>query len=229
MSNITLSKTTLAILKVASQINNSFLAKPGDRINVNRDSGSIMLRAKIDETWPTEFALYELNRFLQVVNSPAMANAELKFEEAERRVNISSGKSNVRYNFSDASLVSGYSDKEIVISNVNASFELSEQTLDDISRMAGILGHTHLTIKVEGGKIWVLTSNPKLENASNEYKIEIAENTENFPDGSWALKLENLILLDGSYQVSIFKGVAAAFEHKVHDVKIFIGLERAAV
>ena len=228
MSTISLSKNTLSILKVAAQINNSILFKPGQEIKTATESGVIMLHATIDETWPREFAVYELNRLLQVLNQSAMSGAQLNFEDGQEYVEIKANRSKVRYNFSDASMIS-YQDRAIVINpaDVNLSFLISEQTLADSRKMAGVLGHTHIKFKVENNKVLMITSNPTLDGMSNEYttEIELAEG-ETYPDGEFSIKLENLILLDGSYRVTIFKGLAVEFAHQAINARIFLGLER---
>ena len=102
-SSIVLSKNTLSILKVAAQINTSILFKPGQEIKTATENGVIMLHAVIDETWPREFAVYELNRLLQVLNQSAMTGASLNFTDGKEFVEIKSSNAKVRYNFSDAS------------------------------------------------------------------------------------------------------------------------------
>lgn len=227
-SSIVLSKNTLSILKVAAQINTSILFKPGQEIKTATENGVIMLHAVIDETWPREFAVYELNRLLQVLNQSAMTGASLNFTDGKEFVEIKSSNAKVRYNFSDASMIS-YRDKAIVIDpkDVNLSFVISEQTIADVRKMAGVLGHTHIKFKVENNVIKMITNNPTLDQSSNEFTVDIdTPEGETYVDGEYSIKIENMILIDGAYRITIFKGLAAQFEHQVLNARIFFGLER---
>ncbi|AXF41374.1 hypothetical protein SHAb15599_00003 [Acinetobacter phage SH-Ab 15599] len=226
--SITLSANTLGILKVASQINNAVLFRAGNEIKATTESGIIILQATIDEEWPRDFAILELNRLLQVLNQSAMTGAALHFEDGKECVEIKASRSRVRYNFSDMEMVTSV-DRTIVVepNDVNLSFDLNEQTLNDVRKMAGVLAHSHLRIECKDNTIKLITYDPKLDDLSNEYttEIEVPEGA-NFADGTFNIKLENMILLPGSHKVSIFKGVAAEFAHQTVKASIFMGLEK---
>lgn len=224
-STISLSKSTLGILKVASLINPSFLAKKGKEIRSINEAGSIFLQAKIEEEFPRDFAIYELQRLLSVLNANTMAGAELTFADDQDYMDIKAGKSSVRYNFADPSYIK-YKDKDLVVDNENLVVTLSDAQIADIRKMASVLGHSHIIFRVTPLSVDLVITTPNLSTASNDFTINLNSNETNAPEKDYKIKIENLVLLDGSYKVTIFKGVVSQWLHEAGDVSIFIGLEK---
>lgn len=220
---INIGKNTLTVLKVAASINPSILVKAGNEIRSLSQSGSVFMEAKIDETFPSEFAIYELNRLLSVLNSSAMTGAELRFEDDKDFMVVAAGNAKVNYHFSDPSFVK-YKDTTIPVDNVNAEVLLTDTQISEIRKMSGILGHTHIKFKVRAGSIQLVCTNPDMT-VANDFSIDLSKNEENFADGEFSIKLENLLLVEGNYKVVIFKGIVSKWIHESGNVDIFIGLE----
>ena len=59
-----LSDKTHTILKNFAGINNSILVKQGDKLRTISVAKNILAEASIDEEFPKDFAIYDLNQFL---------------------------------------------------------------------------------------------------------------------------------------------------------------------
>ena len=75
-----LSDSTLSILRNFAGINNSILVKRGNRLRTISVAKNILAEANLDEDFPSDFALYDLNQFLNVNNS-LFRNPELDFTD----------------------------------------------------------------------------------------------------------------------------------------------------
>ena len=64
MNNMKLSDNTLTILKNFAGINNSILVKEGNRLRTISVAKNILAEADITEEFPRDFAIYDLNQFL---------------------------------------------------------------------------------------------------------------------------------------------------------------------
>ena len=63
-NNMKLSDSTLTILKNFAGINNSILVKEGKRLRTISVAKNILAEAEIKENFPKDFAIYDLNQFL---------------------------------------------------------------------------------------------------------------------------------------------------------------------
>ena len=98
MSNIALSKTTIEILKNFSTINTSIVIKEGNVLRTISNEENILATAKVEETFPQTFAIYDLNQFLAGLS--LFENPSLVFDNVDYLI-IKSGRSRVKYYFSD--------------------------------------------------------------------------------------------------------------------------------
>ena len=63
-----LSEQTVSILKNFSTINQNLVIKQGSEISTMSAMKNIVSKAKVDETFPVEFAIYDLNEFLSAMS-----------------------------------------------------------------------------------------------------------------------------------------------------------------
>lgn len=102
MSTVTFSKNTLAILKNFSSLNSNLLVKEGNVIKTITPSKNGMAVATVDETFDTEFGIWDLNKFLGVIslfNNPS-------FAFGDKSVKIKNGGSSVvNYYYSEPRLL----------------------------------------------------------------------------------------------------------------------------
>ena len=86
-----LSDQTISILKNYSTINESLLFTEGNRLRTNAKNKSLLASAKIEETIPVKFAIYNLNQFLSAMTM--FGQADLDFTEKSVKMTFSDGRS----------------------------------------------------------------------------------------------------------------------------------------
>lgn len=218
---IKLSKDTLEIIKNASTINNSMRFSVGNSIKTINAAGNVIMEATIDETLPVEFSIYELNKFLSVLNLPNMKDAELVFED-DKKVTIQSGKSKIQYYFTDASFTT-HPNKDINLPSVDLETEVEADTLEGFTKAASALGHKILAFRVQTGKALLVATTPDID-TSNDYVYELGDTTA--ADGEYKLKIENLKIIPGDYTIQICAKGLMKLVHKTRPLTFFLGLER---
>ena len=87
-----LSDKTLTILKNFAGINNSILVKQGTQLRTISVAKNILAEAQIDEEFPREFGIYDLNQFLNGLS--LHQDPEMDFSP-ESYLNIREGMSRV--------------------------------------------------------------------------------------------------------------------------------------
>ena len=131
-----LSDSTLSILRNFAGINNSILVKKGNRLRTISVAKNILAEANLNEEFPSDFALYDLNQFLNVNNS-LFRNPELDFTD-KGYVVISEGKSKQTFFFADPNVIVTPPDKDITLPTEDVCFELSTEQLDKLLKAAAI-------------------------------------------------------------------------------------------
>ena len=98
-----LNTNTQNILKNFSEINTNILIKPGKELSTISTMRNIFAKASIDESFDTEFGIYDLNEFLAVVSG--MNKPELSLQDKHMTISAEGSKSKVKYFYSDPSVI----------------------------------------------------------------------------------------------------------------------------
>jgi hypothetical protein len=221
---VKLSQETKDLLKVASQINNSLKFEAGNLIKTVSESGVIILEAEIGETFPETFSIYEMSRFLSVLNLDNLKDADLIFN-GQNYVEVKQGNTKVNYKFTANEFVT-HPGRQIQLPSEDLKVDLNSDELKNLQRMAAVLGHKVLEFRVTDGKAYLTTTSPDIGDASSDSLIELKDDATNAPDGSYKIKFDNLILPGGDYQVTICKAGISKFVHKTRKVTVYVGLEK---
>jgi len=219
VTKMRLSKETLAILKNFAGINSNILIKPGNKLRTMSPNANILAEAQITEDFDTEVPIWDLNQFLAVVSM--FSNPDLEFNE--KYVDISNGRSTIRYHYSDASLLT-VPKRDIRIPDSVISFDLSESNLNEISKAANILQVTDLQIIAENGSLSVQVDDSK-NDTSNKFSLLIDENYDG-PDYTGSFNVSEIKFLPGSYKVCLTDTIISTFTHESNTLKYVIGTKR---
>lgn len=222
---VKLSSETLAVLKIASTINKSLAFKAGNEIKTVSPSGVIVMEAKVQETFPSDFAIYELNKLLGVLALPAFKDAELVFEDdVDTHMIIKAGSSKIKYFYTVEDFVQ-HPGKTIQLPKVDVEVTLTKDVLENFEKAANALGHKFLKVKVEDKKLFLIATDPS-QDTSNDYIVDMGDNEAD--DFEAKIKLENLKLVSGDFKVQLLKmgnrGISR-WEHLTRKITTFIGLE----
>jgi gp45 sliding clamp, C terminal len=192
-----LSENTTNILKNFSTINPSLLVHPGNIITTMSPTKSIYAKAMVEENFPTQFAIYELNKFLGITS--LFKEPELDF--GDRQVKIVSGRQSVNYTYADPSMiVAPDPNKDINFPAADVEFSISQEELQKVVRASGVLQLPEIAVTGDNHHITVTATNSK-NPTTDVFAVEVGETDKSF---SMIFKLENIIkLISGNYDVKI--------------------------
>jgi hypothetical protein len=221
-----LSEDTIKILKNFSAINASIIFKEGNTIKSLSESKNIMASAKVTESFPTEFGVYDLNKFLSVVGM--FSAPELRFSDDMTSVSIVDSHRSVKYFFSDTNILSSaYPSRDIVMPTVDLEFVLSEEDLLSLRKAAGPLDVSDIVITNGKSKKIIVKATDTKDATSNSFELEIDNvNVKPDEDFSFIFNINNLKVIHDSYTVSISNKLISRFTNSAGDVTYYIALEK---
>ena len=217
-TDMKLSDKTVSLLKNFSTINQSILFKKGSNLRTISVMKNILAEATVDEDFPKDFGIYDLNQFLNGLS--LHQDPELDFTN-ESYVRISEGKMRSNYFFSDPNVIIVPPEKEISLPSIDVSFELKTQQLDRLLKAAAVYQLPDLSVDGDAGVVKLVVRDKK-NDTSNDFSIVVGETDSEF---SFNFKVENIKILPGTYEVSISKKFISKFTSKDRSLKYFIALE----
>ena len=213
-----LSAETLSLLKNFSAINQSIHVKPGTTLRTMKVMKNVLAEAEIKEEFETEFAIYNLNQFLNSFN--ILDDPELDFSN-ESYVVLKEGKKQIKYFYADPSIIVSPPDKKLSLPSQDICFILEQSYLDKIFKAKQIYQLDDLSVVGDGKEIQLIVQDKK-NDTSNEYSIVVGETTEDFCVN---YKIENLQFYPGSYDVIISKQNISKFSHKGITLNYWVAME----
>ena len=214
-----LSKETIEILKNFSDINQSLLFNEGTKIKTMNSLKNILAHANVVESFPKQFAIYDLNEFLGYLST--MDNPELSFEE--NHIKITDQDDQDKYVYANTDYIVS-PQKDIKVEEYNFKVNIKEDVFRKIDKKTTILQLHDLYLKGDDttNNIFLCASNKK-NDSSNEISIKIGEGvTKKF---NVVLKKENLKIIPGDYDISISSKGIAHFKNEKIDLEYWIALE----
>lgn len=215
-----ITKATVDILRNFASINQNILIKEGSTLTTRTVAKNLFASANVDTVFPQDFGIYNLSTFLGVLS--LFSDPEIDLEE--RAMTISQGKNRVQYMFA-APEVLDYPEKAITMPATDASFELSEENLKSLLKAGAVLSSTDLNISGDGVTITCTVLDPKNVSA-NTFSVEVGTTGRTF---NIFIKLENLKLLTGKYNVDLSEKKIAHFANKDIEYSLYIANERNSV
>ncbi len=219
MSTVALSQTTLNILKNFATINNGIIIKKGNTLRTISNAENILAAANVEESFPQTFAIYDLNQFLAGLS--LFDNPSLVFDNNDY-VTIKDGRSRVKYYFSDPEItLKTAPDKSVKYPGSDIQFTLSAANIAAIQKATGIYKLPDLNISSD--EEIVLSVRDNEVSTSNTYDIIVPGTFEG--THSLDLKVENIRLLQGDYQVGVSRHHISEWKHLNLDLTYYIALE----
>ena len=213
-----LSDKTLTILKNFAGINNSILVKQGNQLRTISVAKNILAEASIDEEFPREFGIYDLNQFLNGLG--LHQDPEMDFKE-DSYLTIREGKRRVKYFFADPQVIISPPEKEITLPSEDVHFQLETVALEKLLKAAAVYQLPDLSV-IGGSGVVKLVVRDKKNDTSNEYTIVVGETDKEF---TFNFKVENIKIIPGSYDVIVSSKLLSRFQNSQYDLKYYIALE----
>ena len=200
-----LSKHTLTMLKNFSDINMSIEIKEGNILRTVSVQKNILAQAELEDSFPQDFAIYELNRFLGAVS--LFDDPEFQFNG--KSANIGTTRHSVDYVYCDPSMIVTPPENNITFPDPEVKFTLSQDALSQIMKASNVLGTPEIAI--EGGphpndviRLKALDVN---NDSTDTFKVVLDEKSGN--TFRFVFKTENMKMIPGNYDVEISsKGIS---------------------
>ncbi len=219
-----LSESTLQILKNYAGINSNIVFSEGNSIQTISEAKNVLSSASTVEDFPQHFGIYDLNEFLNVLGLVDVPN--LSFTKDYVLISDSSGRSKVKYFFSDPDMLTSPS-KKIVMPECEVQFNLDGNTLSRIKRAAAALGHDEVSITPNGDGVITLSVIDSKNATSNTFSIDIAGDCPN-DAFNFVISISNLKIIPGDYHVAISSKLISEFSNNELGVSYWIALEKTS-
>jgi hypothetical protein len=235
-SSLSISEETLSILNNLSTINQGIAIKKGSEFSTISEGKNILARASVDEKFPCDFAIYQLNEFLSAVS--LLEDPQFKFNESSVKINAGNARYSVRYGYTDPTLVTQPPNggKVDFPDEGDVEFEIKKDDLKTLLKASGAMHLPHICVQTtdSAGLILAVTDkeNPK---ASNAFELELDEKDVSFSEEfsesdlfetyGMTFKVDNIILFPGDYDVKISNKGIGHFVNKDVDVEYWISAE----
>ncbi len=213
-----LSDKTLTILKNFAGINNSILVKEGTQLRTMSVAKNILAEAEIEEDFPRQFGVYDLNQFLNGLS--LHQDPDMDFGE-ESYLTIREGRRKVKYFYADPQVIISPPDKQITLPSEDVHFQLESTALDKLLKAAAVYQLPDLCVVGEAGVVKIVVRDKK-NDTSNSYSVDVGETDKEF---SFNFKVENIKIIPGSYDVIVSSKLLSEFTNSNYNLKYYIALE----
>ena len=219
MNSVKLSRKTFDILKNFATIDSNLYVTPGNTIKTLSPMKNIMAEAVVEETFDSEFGIWDMNKFLGTIS--LFTDPEMVFDE--KSVTINDNNASVCYHFSDPSLLLSPT-QELKMPEPVVKFELTQKRFTELQKAASVLQVPDICVRNEGDQL-MLVALDKSDKGSNSYSIELGDLPHGDHDFEFYFKVENLKILSGDYEVKITEKIVSEFCHMGMDLKYWIAME----
>ena len=210
---------TAKVLSNFATINNGIVIKSGSEIRTMTEGKTVLAEATVPDVFPVDFAIYDVRQLLSFMGS-MFDNPSIEF--FDNHLKISSGSDVTKIFYCNSDLVASPS-KRITMPSEDITFQLSEDTLHRISKASSILSVDDLQFSSSDSDVVTIAVLDKTNSATNTWSSSTT-GTFDKPFNVY-LKIDNLKMLEGDYQVTISNKGITSFKNMRSDLKYFIAAE----
>jgi len=211
-----LSNETIAILKNFSSINTNILIREGNLLSTITAGKGLFARATVEEKFPLEFAIYDLNSLLSLLT--LAEDQDIEFGEKSLIVSKDGGR--FEYFYSSPSIIVAAPNKTIEFDSFY-QFDLSQGDVNMLMKAVNIVGAQNISILGDGKKVRLVAGDRKIL-ASNSYSKDIGDFDEAL---ECHLQVSNFIIIPDDYTATLSKKKLLHLKGKNKKVEYFIALE----
>lgn len=197
-----ISSETVSLLQSFSNINSNLLVKPGNKLATKNAVNSIQSRAIVQESFPTQFAIYDLNQLLSLIS--VSQGAEIEFGEKSLVIKAENG-GEVEYFYADESLVQAPSEDPPELETLY-SFTVTPSDISTIQKISSIVSATMLNVVSENGTVTLSLNDPKNPTA-HSYKKILGDSSLNF---DVKMPVDTFKVVPEEYTVNIANAIGRA-------------------
>lgn len=193
---------TVSLLQSFAQISSNLLVKPGNKIATRNAVNSIQARAVVEETFPQQFAIYDLNQFLSLVS--VSQNPDIDFKENHLVIRSENG-GEIEYFYADESLITAPSENGPTLEDVY-TFTLTPADIQTLTKTSSIVSATMLNVSAKNGQVVLSVNDPK-NPTSHSYKKVLGSSELSF---DVKMAIDSFKVVPDTYTVHIAYAVAKA-------------------
>lgn len=218
-----LSTETLEVLKNFASIQPNIILNEGNVVKTIAETKNVMAVATLNQNFDQKVGIYNLDEFLSVLG--LVDTPELSFDEKFVKVADSTGRSSVKYFYTDESILT-FPSSVPNMPETEVKFTLDEVTLNRVRRASAALGHEKMTITATEGGVQLSVVDGS-DATSNAFSITVPGSVES-EDFTFVMNIANLKLISGDYDVEISSRLISKFANKNSDVVYYIALEKSS-
>jgi len=181
-----------------------------------------MAEATVEETFPIEFGIWDLNKFLGVIS--LFQNPTFYFEDKYVRVEGANGTF-VNYFYSSPNLLT-IPKKDVKMPKTCAEALLSQDAFSELSRASSILQVPDICFQSKNDSIYAIVCD-RNDPTSNSCEVDLNADPKD-KDFSFNFKIDNIRPLAGNYKISFAKNVVAQFENLDIPLKYWFAMESSS-
>lgn len=190
-----ISKSTLEVLKNFASINTNILVREGSDLRTISAGKNIFAVAEVEETFPLEFGIYDLNSLLGLLT---MAGEEDGVEFGEKSIKIKKGDGVFEYFYADPSILTVAPTKSIEVDKV-FQFKLAKEDVELINKAAAVVSAPTISILTRKGNVILSLGDPETP-GSNNFRRLIGKSKTEF---DCRLAIENFRVIAADYTVTL--------------------------
>ena len=217
-----LTDKTLEVLRNYATINPNLVFSEGNTLKTISVARNVLSQTTVEESFPQSFGIYDLNEFLSVlslVNKP-----RLKFETDYVVVGDSTGRSEVKYFYSDPDMLTS-TPQDIVMPEREVKFVIDTDTLSRVRKFNAALGHNEMTITPTTGAVRLTIVDPK-DSTSNAFSIDVEGEYPEDVDFNFVVNVNNIKVVNEDFTVSVSKKLISQWKSQQSAIEYFIAFEK---
>jgi hypothetical protein len=213
-----LSENTLNVLKNFAAINSGLALNSGKTQKTMSPEKSILAEATLEDELPSGFNIYDLNQFLG--NVTTLNQPELEFNT--NQCTMIDGNFKLVYNACSPTVIVAPPDKELVMSRVDVSLDISAVDMQKILKLAAMNNFPNVSIVGTKGKV-VVRAHERINDTSNFVDLDVGTTDKEYIA---TFKTDNLKMIADDYHLDIQLEGFAKFVNKKGTLKYYIALEK---
>lgn len=202
---MTLHNETLNMLQAFAEINPSAFFRKGEIQRTWNESKTVVAKYRIPEEFPTDFAIYDLRKFLGAIN--VVENPEFDFKD--EYVVIKNSRQQLKYVYADASMINIPKDKDLNVSNPVAEFSITKTDFKTLLKALSALKQDDIAFVAKDGKLTVSVIDKDNKNGDT-FSIELGETDHEF---NLIFQSKNLLIAPNDYNVALYEAKLAEFKN----------------
>ena len=204
------------ILKNFATINTNLLFRSGNSVATINAPKTSFARAPVQETFPNDVAIYDLNSLLQLLTFAD--DQEIEFGEKSLTVTNEVGR--FEYFYCEPSLIIAAPTKNIEVDEV-FKFSLTAKDVQTIIKTVGVLAAPTISIIGKDGKVTMKIGDRKNDSANSFNKV-IGESESTFECN---ISSENFKLMQDSYECVLSRKLFCQFKNTAGTLTYLVAME----